>query len=72
MPLCICARVLASSSHLQVWAKDQDGYVVACATFTGSDPKAELVFDLPANATAITAFECCNLYGVWASVPISV
>jgi desulfoferrodoxin (superoxide reductase-like protein) len=55
-----------------VWAKDQTGAVVACATFDGSAAKAELVFELPASATTLTAFESCNQHGVWASEPTSV
>jgi len=51
-----------------VWAKDQTGAVVAAAEFKpGAAVKAELKFALPTGATAITAYESCNLHGVWAS-----
>jgi len=46
----------------------QTGAVVAAAEFKpGAAVKAELKFALPTGATAITAYESCNLHGVWAS-----
>ena len=52
-----------------IWAKDQAGAVVAAVQLTAADAPA-LTFDLPAGCTSVTAFESCNLHGVWTSEPV--
>ena len=42
-----------------VWAKNQDGAVVAAVKLTCTD-KPELSFDLPEGTSSIVGFESCN------------
>ena len=49
-----------------IWAKDQDGRVVAAKQLAPGDAPS-LTFTAPAGTTSVTAFESCNLHGVWAS-----
>uniref|UniRef100_A0A7S2S515 Desulfoferrodoxin ferrous iron-binding domain-containing protein n=1 Tax=Rhizochromulina marina TaxID=1034831 RepID=A0A7S2S515_9STRA len=49
-----------------IWAKNQEGEVIAAVKLTPED-QPTLAFDVPAGTASITAFESCNLHGVWSS-----
>jgi len=54
-----------------VWAKNQDGVVIAVVKLTPTDSPS-LTFDVPEGTTAITGLESCNLHGSWSSEPTSL
>lgn len=52
-----------------IWAKNEAGEVLAGVKLTADD-KPELNLVVPAGIESITAFEACNLHGVWKSDPV--
>mmetsp|Transcript_1908 Transcript_1908/g.2768 ORF Transcript_1908/g.2768 Transcript_1908/m.2768 type:complete len:115 (-) Transcript_1908:355-699(-) len=54
-----------------VWAKNQDGAVIAVIKLTATD-EPKLSFAVPEGTTSVTGFEACNQHGVWASAAASV
>jgi len=41
--------------------------------FASTDPAPpQVTFRLPEGATTVTAYEFCNLHGLWSSEPISL
>ena len=60
-----------SSAHFidTIYVRDQSGAVVHMQTFDGSEASAQTTFEIPSSATTLTAYEHCNLHGLWKSVP---
>ena len=52
-----------------IWAKNAAGEVLASMKLTAED-KPELTFAVPEGVGSVTAFEACNMHGVWTSDPI--
>mmetsp|Transcript_29100 Transcript_29100/g.65132 ORF Transcript_29100/g.65132 Transcript_29100/m.65132 type:complete len:542 (+) Transcript_29100:41-1666(+) len=56
-----------------IWAKNQAGEVIAGIKLSpGEGTKAELKFSIPEGTTTVSAYEACNLHGVWSSSAISL
>jgi desulfoferrodoxin-like iron-binding protein len=51
-----------------IWAKNAAGEVFASVKLTAED-KPELTFAVPEGVGSFTAFEACNMHGVWTSDP---
>ena len=58
-----------SSAHFidTIYVRDQSGAVVHMQTFDGSEASAQTTFEIPSSATTLTAYEHCNLHGLWKS-----
>ena len=63
-----------SSVHFidTVYVRDQNGAVVHMKTFDGSEANAQTAFAVPSGATTLTAYEHCNLHGLWAAAPQTI
>jgi desulfoferrodoxin (superoxide reductase-like protein) len=55
-----------------VWAVDQASQVIFWHSFASSDATASVTFTLPVGVTTVTAYEHCNLHGVWVGSTITV
>lgn len=49
-----------------IWAKNESGTMIGAVKLAHTDTPS-LTIDVPAGTKAITAYESCNLHGVWAS-----
>jgi hypothetical protein len=50
-----------------IWATDDKGRVVFLKELVATDPAPPFIaFKIPEGTTALTAYEFCNLHGVWA------
>ncbi|KAG8460091.1 hypothetical protein KFE25_014236 [Diacronema lutheri] len=47
-----------------IWAKNESGALIGAVKLSHTDSPT-LTVDVPAGTKAITAFESCNLHGVW-------
>jgi superoxide reductase len=64
---------MAADHFIQyLWAKDSASGVVVAGVQLMPEDKPELTFAVPAGVGSITAFEACNLHGVWASEPTTL
>jgi len=56
-----------------IWVVDQAGNIVVMRNLDpyGVD-KATITFGLPSNATSLTAYEFCNLHGLWKGPTVSI
>jgi desulfoferrodoxin (superoxide reductase-like protein) len=63
-----------SSVHFidTIYVRDQNGAVVHMKKFNGSEASAQTAFEVPSGATTLTAYEHCNLHGLWAASPQTV
>mmetsp|Transcript_45815 Transcript_45815/g.92458 ORF Transcript_45815/g.92458 Transcript_45815/m.92458 type:complete len:227 (+) Transcript_45815:646-1326(+) len=51
-----------------IWVKDQTGAVVGAGKFEpGQGTLPEIFFEIPEGTTELTAYEACNIHGVWVS-----
>lgn len=57
----------------EVYVVDQHGAIISMESLnpTGVD-KAQITFDIPVNATTLTAYEWCNIHGLYVGPTISV
>lgn len=54
-----------------IWIKDERGRVLFMKSYAPNDAAPPFVaMKIPAGVKALTAYEHCNLHGVWASAPI--
>jgi desulfoferrodoxin (superoxide reductase-like protein) len=64
---------MAADHFIQyLWAKDSASGVVVAGVQLMPENNPELTFAVPAGVGSITAFEACNLHGVWASEPTAL
>jgi hypothetical protein len=56
-----------------IYVKTDAGMVIGLIEFAATDPAPPSVtFVLPAGTKSVTAYEFCNLHGLWASKPLAV
>jgi desulfoferrodoxin (superoxide reductase-like protein) len=56
-----------------IYVKTDTGVVAGLIEFKSNDPSPPSVtFVLPAGTKSVTAYEFCNLHGLWASKPLAV
>lgn len=56
-----------------IYVKTDTGVVAGLVEFTSSDPAPPSVtFVLPAGTKSVTAYENCNIHGLWASKPLAI
>lgn len=56
-----------------IYVKTDTGVVAGLIEFTSSDPAPPSVtFVVPPGTKSVTAYEFCNLHGLWASKPLTV
>lgn len=54
-----------------IWIKDDKGRVLFMRSFAPTDPAPPfLAMKIPEGVKTLTAYEHCNLHGVWASQPV--
>jgi superoxide reductase len=54
-----------------IWAKDEGGSMIGAVKLAHTDTPT-LTLDVPAGVKSVTAFESCNLHGVWKADPAPV
>lgn len=54
-----------------IWVQDESGAVLGASKLTSEDV-AVLHVELPEGTKEITAFECCNIHGLWKTALIPI
>ncbi|KAJ1621773.1 hypothetical protein T492DRAFT_1067177 [Pavlovales sp. CCMP2436] len=54
-----------------IWAKDEAGAVIGAVKLAHTDTPT-VTIDVPEGTKSVTAYESCNLHGVWATVATPV
>jgi len=55
-----------------IYVVDQDNKIIAFHTLDPSAEAAEIDFNIPASATELTAYEWCNLHGLWKGPTVTI